>query len=50
MTSESNFYIKLQKHRNLTFKVLEVCNDHKDKEKHYIDVYKPLYSKNLTDK
>lgn len=44
ISSTPNFYTKLQKHRNITFKILEACNDHKDKEQHYIDTYKPLYN------
>ena len=38
------FYIKLQSHSNIEFKIVEVCDDYKEKEKQYINQLKPKYN------
>lgn len=36
-------YFNLQKHTNLEFRILEECDNHKEKEQHYIQTLKPKY-------
>ena len=46
-----NFYKKLNKHYpNIDFVVVKETKRHKEEERYYIDIYKPLYNSFLVDK
>ena len=42
---DKQMYYELQKYSNLIFKILEECNNHKEREKYYIQQLKPKYNK-----
>lgn len=40
---EQQFYFNLQNH-NITFRILEECDNHKEREQYYINTLKPKYN------
>ena len=42
-------YIELQQYNHLIFGILEECNNHKNKEKYWIDKYQPRYNLKYND-
>lgn len=42
--SHKKLYYKLQQHNHLVFGILEECENHKEREQHFIDMYNPMYN------
>ena len=42
--SKNNLYPKLRKHKHIIFGIIEECNNHKEREKYWIDYYQPKYN------
>ena len=40
----TNLYKALGTHNHLIFGVIEECENHKEREQHFIDIYKPIYN------
>jgi hypothetical protein len=43
--SQPFLYLNLRQHNHIVFGIIEICDNHKEKEQYYIDIYKPLYNK-----
>ena len=41
---QQSLYEALQNHSNIEFKILEQCDNHKEREGYFIDMYKPIYN------
>lgn len=42
--SHTMLYYNLQQHNHLIFGVIEECSNHKEREKYFINMYKPIYN------
>lgn len=42
--THTSLYYNLQTHNHLIFGVIEECENHKEREQHFIDIYKPIYN------